>query len=101
MTAEELRYWTAETRFRFSGGVLALTENQQLGAREITIDGNGNMNAAGGVLHRIQETGTAAIIESGHMEYLRNEGLIRYSGKVEMKSKELVFSADILYPRTK
>ena len=96
VTAEELRYRTAEARFRFSGGVLALTEKQQLGAREITIDGDGNMNAVGGVLHRIQETGAAAIIESGRMEYLRDEGLIRYSDKVEMKSEELMLSTGVL-----
>jgi len=99
--AEELRYRTTEERFQFSGGVTALTESQQLSAREITIDGGGNMTADGGVLHRIHETGSGnvgagAIIESGQMEYRRGEGVVRYYGKVEMKSKEITFSADVL-----
>jgi len=94
VAAEELRYRTAEERFQFSGGVAALTESQQLNAREITIDRVGNMTADGGVLHRI-ETGAAATVESGLMEYRRGEGVIRYSGKVEMKSEELMFSADV------
>ena len=96
VTAEELRYRTAEAGFRFSGGVLAMTESQQMSAREITIDGNGNMDAKDGVRHRIYDAAADAIIESGSMEYLRDEGLIRYSVKVEMKSKELMFSSDVL-----
>ena len=96
--SEELRYRTEEKRFRFSGGVTVLTERQQLGAGEITIDGGGNMTADGGVVHRIHETdqGGAAAIESLQMEYRRGEGLIRYSGKVEMKSGDLTFSSDTL-----
>ena len=96
VTAKELRYRIAEARFQFSGDVLAMTEGQQLGAWKISIDGDGNMEADGGVLHRIHEADAEAIIESGRMEYLQNEGVIRYSGKVEMKSKELMFSADVL-----
>jgi lipopolysaccharide export system protein LptA len=101
VTAEELRYRTAEERFQFSGGVMALTESQQLAAREITIDGGGNMTADGDILHRIHEADSgsaaaAAIIESGRMEYRRGEGIIRYFVNVEMKSKELAFSADTL-----
>ena len=94
--AEELRYRLPDERFHFSGGVVTMTENQQLNAREITIDGDGNMTADGGVLHRIEESGAAAIIESGRMEYRQGDGLIRYSGKVEMRSKEMMFYADIL-----
>ncbi|MDR0311951.1 MAG: hypothetical protein LBJ21_10230, partial [Acidobacteriota bacterium] len=96
VTAKELRYWTAGERFKFSGDVMALTESQQLGAREIAIGGDGNMTAAGGVIHRIEETNAAATIKSGQMEYRRGEGVIRYSNKVEMNSDELVFSADTL-----
>ena len=101
VTAEALRYRTAEERFYFSGGVLALTENQQLRAREISIDGGGNMTADGGVLHRIHDAGAgaataAALVESGKMEYRSGEGLISYSGNVQMKSKELAFSSDTL-----
>ena len=94
--AEELRYRPSDGRFHFSGGVVALTEIQQLAAREITFDGDGNMTAVGGVLHRIEESGAAAIIESGRMEYRQGEGLISYSGKVEMRSKEMIFYADVL-----
>ena len=95
VTAEEFRYRAADERFQFSGGVVTLTENQQLYAREIVIDGDGNMTATGNVVHRIQETDTTAVIESGRMEYRNGESVIRYSDKVEMKSKELVFSADV------
>jgi lipopolysaccharide export system protein LptA len=95
-TAEELRYLTANERFLFTGGVMVMAENQQLDAREITIDGAGNMTAGGGVLHRIRETSAEAIIESRIMEYRRDEGIIRSSGNVEMKSKDLMLSTDVL-----
>ena len=94
--AEELRYRPSDERFHFSGGVVTLTESQQLTAREITFGGDGNMTSAGGVLHRIHETGAAAIIESERMEYRQGEGLISYSGKVEMRSKEMMLCADVL-----
>jgi lipopolysaccharide export system protein LptA len=96
VTSEDLRYRAADERFKFSGGVVALTESQQLNAREIDIGGHGDITAAGAVIHRIHDTAAAAVIESGLMEYRRDVGTIRYSGKVEMKSKEMTFSADVL-----
>ena len=96
VSAEELRYRTADASFRFSGDVIAMTESQQVSAREITIDGSGNMDAKDDVRHRIHDAAADAIIESGSMEYLRDKGLIRYSVKVEMKSKELMFSSNVL-----
>ena len=96
ITAEELRYLPDKERFKFSGGVEALTENQQINAQDITIADGGNMTAEGNILHRIQETDVAATIESAQMEYVHDEGVIRYSGKVEMKSDGMTFSADTL-----
>jgi len=98
VTSDELLYRMPDERFIFSGGVMALTESQQINAREIAVDG-GNMTAAGGVVHRIEETDSgdgAAIIQSEQMEFRRDEGMIRYSGKVEMKSGELTVSTDAL-----
>jgi len=96
VTAEELRYRTAEANIRFTGDVVALTESQQIRAREITIDGDGNMKASGRVIHRIHDSDVGVIVESGLMEYLQNEGSIIYSGKVEMNSDTLMLSANVL-----
>ena len=96
VTAEALRYRLSTEVFQFSGGVDAMAERQQLHASEIAIGGGENMTADGGVIHRIYEAGADAIIQSGQMKYLRDEGVIRYSGKVEMKSGELALSADTL-----
>jgi len=119
VTADEMRYWVEESRVRYTGNVQLLAESGQLQADTLSITDSGeSVEARGGVVHLIlaqngaaragsHDSGTAVArhvqIRSANLNYLRIEGVIRYSGGVLLTYGDTVMSSerlDVILDRT-
>ncbi|HSW39504.1 MAG TPA: LptA/OstA family protein, partial [Acidobacteriota bacterium] len=112
VTADELRYWTEIGKFRYSGGVQAVSEKQQLRAQRIDVYEHGErVEAEGGVRHLLffspspsassqmrPAPGAAVspeptIIQSDAMRYAQKNGELVYSGNVRLTAEEISLSS--------
>lgn len=121
ITAEEMRYWTEQSRARFAGDVQLLSENGQLQAMVLeTLNGDERVEAQGNVRHFIPRKETAeetkpgtkneasasepaknlqrapVLIKSSQMRYIKAENSVHYSGNVNLTSAEMEMSAESL-----
>lgn len=121
ITAEEMKYWTDESRARFTGDVQLLSESGQLQAKVLEIlNGEEQVEAQGNVRHLIprKEAGEEAkpstkkeasatkpekdlqrvpiLIRSSKMRYSKAENSIHYLGNVNLTSADMEMSAESL-----
>jgi LPS export ABC transporter protein LptC len=105
--ADEMQYWTAAARFRYSGKVRSLSENQQLNARMLDIFNDGErVEAQGDVWHRVKKASqsgkskeprnasqSSIVIRSDHLRYMKVSNELTYSGNVVASSADVNLSS--------
>jgi LPS export ABC transporter protein LptC len=120
VTADEMQYWTDQSRVRYSGGVRLLSSSSQLQAQSMVILNSGDaVEAEGDVLHLVQGVGNASeqrpskqdrsqvkmmddkpgvqnqvTIHSSRLRYARSENRVRYTGDVFLVSATTKIWAD-------
>jgi LPS export ABC transporter protein LptC len=117
VTSDEMKYWTADRRARYTGKVQLLSENGHLQAGQLDIvEGGESVEAKNGIRHYFNpergesesprrtdkindvqspEDGTV-VIQSSSLKYFRENSKITYSGSVTAHSRDVDMSSESL-----
>lgn len=121
ITADEMQYWTDESRARYAGNVQLLSENGQLQAGILEVFNSGErVEAQGNVKHLIPKRETneggksgsqrqaadkkterdprsaPILVNSTQLQYARAENSIHYLGNVKLTSADIEMSSESL-----